>query len=58
MDFTRNPDVEMNAKPFLDLFLLMRSKRLTQLMTGKMYRSGFPVIAAELGGNPYNEIVF
>ena len=58
MDFTRNPDVEMNSKPFLDLFLLMRSKRLTQLLTGKMYRSGFPVFAAELGEKPYNEIVF
>lgn len=58
MDHTHNPDLEMNAKPFLDLFLLMKSKRLTQLITGKMYKSGFPAFAAELGGRPYLEIVF
>lgn len=58
MDYTRNPDLEMNAKPFLDLFLLMQSKRLSQLITGKMYKSGFPAFAAELGGRPYVEIVF
>ena len=58
MDYTQNPDLEMNTKPFLDVFLLMRSKRLTQLITGKMYKSGFPAFAAELGGRPYHEIVF
>ena len=58
MDYTHNPDLEINAKPFLDLFLLMKSKRLTQLITGKMYQSGFPAFAAELGGHPYLEIVF
>lgn len=58
MDYTHNSDLEMNAKPFLDLFLLMQSKRLSQLITGKMYKSGFPAFAAELGGRPYVEIVF
>lgn len=58
MDYTRNPDLEINTKPFLDLFLLMQSKRLTQLITGKMYKSGFPAFAAELGGRPYHEIIF
>lgn len=58
MDYTQNLDIEMNAKPFLDLFLLMQSKRLTQLITGKMYKSGFPAFAAELGGRPYVELVF
>ena len=58
MDHTHNPDLEMNAKPFLDLFLLIQSKRLTQLITGKMYKSGFPAFAAELGGRPYFEVFF
>ncbi len=58
MDYSHNPDLEMNAKPFLDLFLLMKSKRLTQLITGKMYKSGFPAFAAELGNNPYDEFFF
>lgn len=56
MDYTNNTDLEMNAKPFLDLFLLMESRRLTLLITGKMYKSGFPSFAAELGGKPYNEV--
>lgn len=58
MDHTQNTDLEMNAKPFLDLFFLMGSQRLTQLITGKMYKSGFPSFAAELGGRPYVELVF
>ena len=58
MDVTRTRDVKTNAKSFLDLFLLMQSGRLTQMITWKMYRSGFPAFAAELGGKPYDEIVF
>lgn len=58
MDYTHNPDIEMNAKPFLDLYALMQSQRLTQLITGKMYKSGFPSFAAELGNVPYHEIFF
>lgn len=58
MDHTHNTDIDMNAKSFVDLYMLMRSQRLTQLITGKMYKSGFPVFAAELGGRPYEEVVF
>lgn len=58
MDFTDNHALDVGAKPFVDLFLLMRSERLTQLVTGRMYRSGFPAFAAELGGKAYNEILF
>ena len=58
MDYSDNPDLAVNAKPFVDLFLLMDAKRLTLLQTGKMYRSGFPAFAAELGGRPYDEIFF
>ncbi len=58
MDYTQNPDLEINAKPFIDLFLLREASRLTLLQTGDMYRSGFPAFAAELGGKPYQEILF
>ena len=58
MDFTHNADVEMNVKSFVDLFLLMKAKKITLLRTGKMYKSGFPGFAAELGGIGYNEIYF
>lgn len=58
MDFTKNSDLEMNTKSFVDLFLLSQAQRLTLLQTGQMYNSGFPKFAAELGNKPYNEIVF
>ena len=58
MDHTHNPDIEMNAKPFVDLFLLKDARRLTLLRTGKMYKSGFPAFAAELGERPFEEIDF
>lgn len=58
MDFTHNSDVEMNAKSFVDLFLLMKAKRITLLRTGKMYKSGFPAFAAELGSIKFVEISF
>jgi hypothetical protein len=58
MDFTNNPDIEMNVKPFVDLFLLKEARRITSLRTGNMYKSGFPSFAAELGGKPFCEISF
>lgn len=58
MDFTANSDLDVCAKSFVDLFLLMRSQKLTQLICGRMYKSGFPAFAAELGDKPYSEIVF
>lgn len=58
MDFTTNSDLDVCAKSFVDLFMLMRSVKLTQLITGKMYKSGFPEFAAELGGKPYSVIKF
>ena len=58
MDYTHDTDLEMNSKSFVDLFLLMRAKKLTLLKTGKMYKSGFPEFAAELGEKPYEVIIF
>ena len=58
MDFTKNPDIEMNVKPFIDLFLLKEARRITLLRTGKMYKSGFPAFVAELGDKPFYEICF
>ena len=58
MDFTHNADLEMNTKSFVDLYLLMRAKKITLLRTGKMYRSGFPAFAAELGNIEYVDFLF
>ena len=57
-DYTGNSDIEVCAKPFIDMFLLMGASSITQLRTGKMYKSGFPEFAAEIGGKPYELIEF
>ena len=56
MDYTDNNNLEMNTKSFVDLYMLSEAKRVTLLKVGKMYRSGFPKFAAELGGKPFNLI--
>ena len=53
MDFTDNNNLEMNTKSFVDLYMLSEAKRVTLLKVGKMYRSGFPKFAAELGNVEY-----
>lgn len=58
MDYTQNFDIDVNAKSFIDLYLLSEAKCITLLQTEKMYKSGFPKFAAELGGKPYKEIIF
>ncbi len=58
MDYTQNSDIEINAKSFIDLYLLSEAKCITLLQTEKMYKSGFPKFAAELGDKPYKEIIF
>ena len=58
MDFTQNDNLEVNVKPFIDLILLSEAQRLTLLKVGKMYKSGFPAFAAELGGKLYNELLY
>ncbi len=58
MDYTQNKALNMNAKSFIDLFMLAKAQRVTLLQTGKMYKSGFPEFAAELGNVSYNRICF
>lgn len=40
-------------KSFLDFYLIMGAEEVHLLLTGEMYRSGFPEFAAEIGGRPY-----
>lgn len=40
-------------KTFVDQQLLMHAEKVTQMITGKMYNSGFPRFAAEVGGTQY-----
>ena len=45
-------------KTFVDQQLLMKARRVTLMRTGQMYRSGFPRLAAEIGGAEYIDHVF
>ena len=60
MDFTsdKDADIEVQIKPFEDLFLLKLSCRVTLLQTGRMYKSGFPLFAASVGRVPFNYLPF
>ena len=60
MDFTsdKDADIEVQIKPFEDLFLLKQSCRITLLQTGRMYNSGFPRFAASVGRVPFNYLQF
>ena len=45
-------------KTFVDQFLLMHASKVTLMRTGRMYRSGFPRFAAEVGGVPFADHAF
>lgn len=50
--------LEESLKSFTDLLMLSQSSRVTLLQTGRMYRSGFPKFAAELGGVEFRLVEF
>lgn len=58
VDCARQGDPKPDLKSLVDLYMLMRSRRITLLLTGNMYDSGFPRFAAELGGCPFETLRF
>ena len=40
-------------KTFTDQQLIMLAEKVYLMRTGRMYRSGFPRFAAEIGGRPF-----
>lgn len=50
------PDAWM--KTFVDQQLIMRASKVYLMRTGRMYKSGFPRFAAEVGGVPFVDHVF
>lgn len=44
---------EIGLKSFIDFYLIMNAKKVFQVKTDKMYKSSFPVFAAEIGNKPY-----
>lgn len=50
IDLSSGRHEEAWLKTFVDQQLLMRARRVTLMRTGRMYKSGFPRFAAEVGG--------
>ncbi len=55
-----NPDSPDSAwrKTFVDQLLISGARKVWLMRTGKMYRSGFPSFAAEIGEVPFEEHIF
>ena len=58
IDMTVGDFPEVWLKTFTDQQLLMGAKKVTLMRTGKMYKSGFPRFAAEVGGVEFIDHVF
>ena len=55
VDYDRDAGNDVWLKTFVDQHLLMKAKRITLMLTGRMHRSGFPRFAAEVGGAEFVE---
>lgn len=55
VDYDRDAGDDVWLKTFVDQHLLMRARRITLMLTGRMHRSGFPRFAAEVGGAEFVE---
>ncbi len=58
IDYQDATSDDTNMKLFVDMFMISRSERAFLLQTGKMYNSGFPRRAAQMGGVPFKHIRF
>lgn len=47
---------ESNEKPFLDMFMLSKSSKITLIVARDMYKSGFPMLASLIGKNTFEII--
>lgn len=56
VDYVKDATTEQYMKSFLDLFMLSKANSITLLQTHKMYPSGFPQVAAQIGNIPFNVV--
>lgn len=57
MDYTNNKDNFAYMKSFVDLFMLSEAEFVYNYVTGQMYPSGFPSIAAKIGNKPFCRVI-
>lgn len=58
MDHTSEASFETYEKSFLDLFMIAKAEEVILLQTDDMYPSGFPKLAAKIGGKEFHKISF
>lgn len=58
MDHTSGASFETYEKSFLDLFMIAKADEVILLQTDDMYPSGFPKLAAKIGGKNFHLISF
>ena len=58
IDFYDHTPDDVNMKLFVDILLISRAEKAFLLQTGKMYNSGFPRRAAQVGNVPFRHIRF
>lgn len=58
MDWMTDIPFDVNLKSFIDFYMISRAERAYLLQTGKMYNSGFPRRAAQVGNVPFRHIRF
>jgi len=58
IDFCDSTPDDVNIKLFTDILVISRAERAFLLQTDKMYNSGFPRRAAQVGGIPFKHIRF
>ena len=58
MDWSTDIPFNVNMKSFVDLYMISRAKRAYLFQTDKMYNSGFPRRAAQIGGIPFHHVRF
>jgi hypothetical protein len=58
IDFYDHTPEEVNIKLFVDILVISRAEKAFLLQTGKMYNSGFPRRAAQVGNVPFRHIRF
>ena len=58
IDFYKETPEDVNIKLFVDILMISRAEKAFLLQTGKMYNSGFPRRAAQVGNIPFRHIRF
>jgi hypothetical protein len=58
IDNTNDSSVETHISTYIDFFVLSKADKLINVITGAMYKSGFPRVAAKIGNIPFERLEF